>query len=485
MQRRAESSPLRGTRWETCSRTPERSAVRSASSTASSAPASRQPRVGRVDAVPAAADLAHRDELVLVGAALGRVLEAGRVAPGSLLERLVEEVAHPRQLVRSRRPVLEADHRQPDLAVRGEAEHVDRRRRLLEALEVARGRRPGERHVGRVPVDRLRRELLVEEREAAEAAVADDLERDALVHGARRARVDEQREVGVAVDVDEAGRDDLAGRVDLGAPPPAPSPTATMRPSRIPTSAARASAPVPSMTTPLRIARSTLIGPLAARRVASSSTAAVGEHDAVAVAGGRDGDLAVEHVLEHGRGIPLVRVAEAATAGRGVGEPVALLEREGVHRHRRQLARLAAGDDDVARRRPGLAAVEAVGRMVAAVGADRQRRLRREQLVLAHVREPAALASRRRPSRARRRSARSAAAGRPRSARPAGCRGSRAGSRRPRGRRGSSARPSCRRAPRSCRTACGPRHSRRRQSASARPRRPRSPGRARSARARP
>ena len=190
--------------------------MRSASSTAHVRALVAQPRVRGVDPVPAAADLAHRDELVLVGSPLGRVLEPGRVAPGALLERLVEQVAHLRQLVRSRGPVLEPDHRQPELAVRHEAEHVDRRGRLLQPLEVAGGRRPGEGHVGGVPVDRLRRELLVEEREAAEAAVADDLERDALVHGARRARVDEQREVGVAVDVDEAGRDDLARGVDLG-----------------------------------------------------------------------------------------------------------------------------------------------------------------------------------------------------------------------------------------------------------------------------
>ena len=65
-----------------------------------------------------------------------------------------------------------------------------------------------------------------------------------------------------------------------------------------------------------------------------------------------------------------------------------------MHRHRRQLTCLAARDDDVARRCPRLAAVEAVGRVVAAIGAERQRRLRREQLVLAHVREPAALAAR-------------------------------------------------------------------------------------------
>ncbi len=165
-----------------------------------------QPRVRRVDPVSAAAHLAHRDELVLVGAALGRVLETGRVTPRALFERLVEQVAHLRELVGPRGPVFEPDDRQPDLAIRYEAQHVDRGRRLLEPLEVTGGRRPGKRDVVGVPVDRLRREFLVEEREAAEATVPDHLERDALVHRARRTRVDEQREVRVAVNVDEARR---------------------------------------------------------------------------------------------------------------------------------------------------------------------------------------------------------------------------------------------------------------------------------------
>ena len=94
MQRRADSIPLRGTRCETCSRTPERSrrAQRLLDRLVGTLVA--PPRVRRVEAVPPAAHLAHRDELVLVGAALGRVLEPGRVAPGALLERLVEQVAH-------------------------------------------------------------------------------------------------------------------------------------------------------------------------------------------------------------------------------------------------------------------------------------------------------------------------------------------------------------------------------------------------------
>ena len=136
---------------------------------------------------------------------------------------------------------------------------------------------------------------------------------------------------------------------------------------------------------------STLIASARSSRVALDVDLAVDEHDAVALARGRHGDLAVEDVLEHGRRIALERVAEAAAAGRDVREAVALRELVGLHRHRRQLARLAARDDDVARRRARLAAVEAVGRMVAAVGADRQRRPGCQQLVLAHVGEPAAL----------------------------------------------------------------------------------------------
>ena len=59
-------------------------------------------------------------------------------------------------------------------------------------------------------------------------------------------------------------------------------------------------------------------------RVALDVDPAVGDHDAVALARGCDGDLAVEHVVEHGRRLALERIAEAAASGRGVREPVAL-----------------------------------------------------------------------------------------------------------------------------------------------------------------
>src|SRR5262249_33747607 len=63
-------------------------------------------------------------------------------------------------------------------------------------------------------VDGGRGRRAVADREAAEPAVADHLERDALEDRADRARVLQQRVVGVAVDVDEAGRDREAGGVE-------------------------------------------------------------------------------------------------------------------------------------------------------------------------------------------------------------------------------------------------------------------------------
>ena len=172
-------------------------------------------RVRRVQAPRPAADRTEGAELVRRRGTLGRVLEPGRESPGALLERLLEVPLHRRELVARRRPVLEPHGRQPELAVRDEARDVHRRPGGLEALEVAGRIAPGEGQRRRVPVDRPLREGRIRDREAAVAAVPDDLGGDALVEGADRARVDEQGVVGVAVDVDEAGDDVEAGGVDL------------------------------------------------------------------------------------------------------------------------------------------------------------------------------------------------------------------------------------------------------------------------------
>ena len=157
----------------------------------------------------------ERRHLALRGSLLLRVLEAGRVAPGALLERLAQEGLHLLELAVVRRTVGETDRREAQLAVRDEAQHVDGGPGGVESLEVLAGRAPGQRKVVRVAVDRTARRVGVSDREAAEAAVADDLRRHALVDRAHRAGIDEQRVVGVAVQVDESRADREPGGVDL------------------------------------------------------------------------------------------------------------------------------------------------------------------------------------------------------------------------------------------------------------------------------
>ena len=126
-------------------------------------------------------------------------------------------------------------------------------RARVERLEVLARRAPGDGQVVGVAVDRAARDGRIANREAAEAAVADDLGRDALVDRAHRARIHQQRVVGVAVDVDEARCDRETGRRRSRVRRPSICPMPAMRPSSIATSATRPSAPVPSYTVPLRI----------------------------------------------------------------------------------------------------------------------------------------------------------------------------------------------------------------------------------------
>ena len=100
---------------------------------------------------------------------------------------------------------------------------------LREEVEVLAERAPGnQRPVVAEGVQALGLEdpRVVRDRGVAPAAVPDDLGRDPLADRALRGRVREQREVAVAVRVDEAGADDLPRGVDhpagvLGAVEPA------------------------------------------------------------------------------------------------------------------------------------------------------------------------------------------------------------------------------------------------------------------------
>src|SRR5580765_3538682 len=64
----------------------------------------------------------------------------------------------------------------------------------------------------RVAVGESLDELLVDRRRGP--ALAGDLRRDSLIDLRRQARIDEDRQLGLAEHVDEPGRDDLSVRVD-------------------------------------------------------------------------------------------------------------------------------------------------------------------------------------------------------------------------------------------------------------------------------
>ena len=87
-----------------------------------------------------------------------------------------------------------------------------------------------------------------------EAAVADDLGRHPLAHLALGLGIDRQREVGMGLDIDEAGRRPRGRRHRSPERPRRKVvPIAAMRPSRIATSAALPAAPVPSSNRPPRM----------------------------------------------------------------------------------------------------------------------------------------------------------------------------------------------------------------------------------------
>ena len=155
---------------------------------------------------------------------------------------------------RSRGPVLEPNDGEAQLAVGYEAEHVHGGSRLLEPR---RSSRPPSCQRDAAPLRRSRRSRApparVTDREAAVTAIADDLERHSLVDGAHRARIDEERVVGVAVDVDEAGRNVATGGIEVRLAPGSTSPILSIRPPARATSARSGSAPVPSSTVPLRM----------------------------------------------------------------------------------------------------------------------------------------------------------------------------------------------------------------------------------------
>ena len=175
-----------------------------------------------VDAAEAARFGGEPRQLGRRGIRTGRVVEAGRDPERTLLHALAEHRSHTGQGRIVGHHFLPADCRDPERSVADEERDVDA------DLPIE----PGEIARDRVPVRAARRRMAVQagvqldecgevvwigERCVGVAVDADDLGRDALPNLRFMERLGQDRETGVAVEVDEARRDHAAGGIDRSA----------------------------------------------------------------------------------------------------------------------------------------------------------------------------------------------------------------------------------------------------------------------------
>ena len=174
--------------------------------------------VDREQRVPGRRGGGDRDQFVFVGRDEGHLGEPGRHAERPFVEGRQRRLLDGLAVGGGGGPRLDAESPDAEGSVPDERRHVDRWTGPFEGLEVPGEGRPVDRHcrievacrslgADEVPVGSHRRRV-------ADAAVAVDLGRDALRDLAARPAIAQEGEVGMAVDVDEAGRDDETGRVD-------------------------------------------------------------------------------------------------------------------------------------------------------------------------------------------------------------------------------------------------------------------------------
>ena len=212
--------------------------------------------VRRVDPAVLGGGARERDELLGARVRRGRVLERARHTDGALTHGLRDERLHLLELGGRRRAIAVADHHLAHGRGADIGREIDADSLPLEPREVA-------REVGPVALDAVvlvRLGVLARDRivhRSDRLAFAGDLRGDALEDLRRHLRVDEQGELGLPEHVDEARRDDPAGRIDAplrgGLIEPADGGDAAAADAdirRVP------GAPVPSMTWPCSMMRS-------------------------------------------------------------------------------------------------------------------------------------------------------------------------------------------------------------------------------------
>ena len=208
--------------------------------------------VGGVEAARLPGHAAQGRHLLFAGSLLAVVLQPRGVSERPFLQGLGEPLLHLSQLSRVGGAIRQAQGGQAKVAVGGQRGDVEGRLEGLQVIQVLGHGLPGDAQRGLVAVDVAGRQLHALHRRAAMAAVSDHLQGHPLADGADRPRVHHQRVVGVAVDVDEAGRYIEARGVDPGDAATDPRlPTSEILPWETATSPVLGGAPVPSSRVPL------------------------------------------------------------------------------------------------------------------------------------------------------------------------------------------------------------------------------------------
>ena len=156
-----------------------------------------------------------RGKLVRSGVQARCVHQAAREPDGALVQRVGEELPHrPELAFRRGSPLLVSHHRSAKRAVTDERGNVQGRAGRVHALEVLAEAGPVQGQFRGVGAGERRHLCGAGDGERRSSAVADDERRHALTQHRVHRRLDERRDVRVAVDVDESWRHDQARTVD-------------------------------------------------------------------------------------------------------------------------------------------------------------------------------------------------------------------------------------------------------------------------------
>ena len=143
------------------------------------------------------------------------VFQSGGIAECALLESLAQQPPHGCQPRRIGGAIAQSQSAQTQLAVGHQRQHVDPRPRFTQPVEVFRHAVPPQRYAAVEAVDVAGRQTWIANRRTPETAIADHLQGHALCQRTHRARIDQQRVIRMAVDIDESRCDDQSRRIDM------------------------------------------------------------------------------------------------------------------------------------------------------------------------------------------------------------------------------------------------------------------------------